>query len=549
VAIPGAISCTGYTTADTTSADNGTLYNVVVYSPGGVVFGSGAVLTVTPAPAVPVITQDLVDVTAPEGGTATFSVVASANGPLFHYWTRIGAPTTPLGGSTFDIGPLQASDDGATVRVIVCNGPIADNRCTTSRDARLTVTAITLNAALLAGTPGTSGSADGTGAAARFNTANYVTANPTTGTIYIGDFGNSTIRTVTPGGVVSTLAGTPGSFAFADGTGSAARFNGNGGLALDAAGNLFVADWDNFLVRRVTAAGVVTTLAGSPGSAGSTDGTGAAARFVNPNGLAIDTAGNVYVADWGNATIRRITPAGVVTTLAGTPGSPGSADGTGAAARFSLPTGVAVDSAGNVYVADQGNNTIRRITPAGVVTTLAGSAGWHRQRRPLHIAVGIEHQPHGRSVRDCRRQWRDGAQDHCGGRGHHRGRRGRPGQCRRAGSQPALAQRPRGARYLEQPPVGDGGQRTARYHRAVAERCRRAPSTFRSQRCTTLCAPVEVLERVNNVPQPVDRVCAIAGGGEQLAMIRAINSAGNTTNCNAGSAKTVWFVGSLLGQG
>ena len=375
VAILEAISCNGYTTADTTSADNGAIYNVVVYSPGGVAIGNGAVLTVSAGAAVPVITQDVADVTAPEGGTATFSVVASANGPLFHYWTRIGAPTTPLGGSTFDIGPLQASDNGATVRVIVCNGPIANNRCTTSRDARLTVTAITLNAALLAGTPGTSGSADGTGAAARFNTANYVTANPTTGTIYIGDFGNSTIRTVTPGGVVSTLAGTPGSFAFADGTGSAARFNGNGGLALDAAGNLFVADWDNFLVRRVTAAGVVTTLAGSPGSAGSTDGTGAAARFVNPNGLAIDTAGNVYVADWGNATIRRITPAGVVTTLAGTPGSPGSADGTGAAARFSLPTGVAVDSAGNVYVADQGNNTIRRITPAGVVTTLAGLAG------------------------------------------------------------------------------------------------------------------------------------------------------------------------------
>jgi len=375
VAIQGAISCTGYTTPDTASADNGALYNVVVYSPGGVAIGNGAVLTVSAGAAVPVITQDVADVTAPEGGTATFSVVASANGPLFHYWTRIGAPTTPLGGSTFDIGPLQASDNGATVRVIVCNGPIANNRCTTSRDARLTVTAITLNAALLAGTPGTSGSADGTGTAARFNTANYVTANPTTGTIYIGDFGNSTIRTVTPGGVVSTLAGAPGSFAFADGTGSAARFNGNGGLALDAAGNLFVADWDNFLVRRVTAAGVVTTLAGSPGSAGSTDGTGAAARFVNPNGLAIDTAGNVYAADWGNATIRRITPAGVVTTLAGTPGSPGSADGTGAAARFSQPTGVAVDSAGNVYVADQGNNTIRRITQAGVVTTLAGLAG------------------------------------------------------------------------------------------------------------------------------------------------------------------------------
>ena len=324
--------------------------------------------------AAPAITTQPAGTAVTQGQAATFTVAATGAG-ITYQWRRAGADVAGASAASYTTAATVIGDNGAVFSVRLCSGPQSGTACVVSSDATLTVTPITLNAAQLAGTPGTSGSADGTGAAARFNTANYVTANPTTGTIYIGDFGNSTIRTVTPGGVVSTLAGTPGSFAFADGTGSAARFNGNGGLALDAAGNLFVADWDNFLVRRVTAAGVVTTLAGSPGSAGSADGTGAAARFVNPNGLAIDTAGNVYVADWGNATIRRITPAGVVTTLAGTPGSPGSADGTGAAARFSQPTGVAVDSAGNVYVADQGNNIIRRITPAGVVTTLAGSAG------------------------------------------------------------------------------------------------------------------------------------------------------------------------------
>src|SRR6185369_9507778 len=103
------------------------------------------------------------------------------------------------------------------------------------------------------------------------------------------------------------------------------------------------------------------TLAGTAGMFGSADGTGAAARFSNPSGVAVDSAGNVYVADAGNSTIRQVTAAGVVTTLAGTAGMFGSADGTGAAARFSDPTGVAVDSAGNVYVADQSNHTIRQV--------------------------------------------------------------------------------------------------------------------------------------------------------------------------------------------
>jgi hypothetical protein len=119
---------------------------------------------------------------------------------------------------------------------------------------------------------------------------------------------------------------------------------------------------------------VVTTLAGTAGATGSADGTGAAARFYDPQGIAVDSAGTVYVADTGNSTIRKITAGGVVTTLAGTAGATGSADGTGAATRFYFPQGVAVDSADNLYVADTSNSTIRKITPTGVVTTVVGSA-------------------------------------------------------------------------------------------------------------------------------------------------------------------------------
>ena len=226
----------------------------------------------------------------------------------------------------------------------------------------------------LAGTAGSSGSADGTGAAARFTNPTGVAVDAA-GTLYVADQSNNTIRRITQAGVVTTLAGTAGSSGSADGTGAAARFNYPTGVAVDAAGTLYVADFFNYTIRRITQAGVVTTLAGTAGSPGSANGTGAAARFNYPNGVAVDAAGTVYVADQGNNTIRRITQAGVVTTLAGLAGSPGSANGTGAAARFNAPSGVAVDAAGTLYVADQGNHTIRRISAAGVVTTLAGSAG------------------------------------------------------------------------------------------------------------------------------------------------------------------------------
>src|SRR6266567_291130 len=159
-----------------------------------------------------------------------------------------------------------------------------------------------------------------------------------------------------------------------NGTGSQAIFNYPGSTAVDGAGNVYVADTYNYTVRKITPAGVVTTLAGLADNDGSTDGTGSDARFSYLFGIAVDNAGNVYVTDSSN-TIRKITSAGVVTTLAGTPGVYGSADGTGSAAQFWQPWGIAVDSAGNLYVADQGNSTIRKITPAGVVTTLAGTAG------------------------------------------------------------------------------------------------------------------------------------------------------------------------------
>ena len=193
--------------------------------------------------------------------------------------------------------------------------------------------------------------------------------------LYVADRNNHTIRKITSGGVVSTLAGSAGATGSAAGTGSAARFNYPEGVAVDSASNLYVADSYNHTIRKITSDGVVSTLAGSAGNAGSADGTGSAARFNGPSGVAVDSAGNLYVGDYGNHTIRKITSSGVVSTLAGLAGARGSADGTGSAARFNSPNGVTLDSAGNVYVADNQNSTIRKITSGGVVTTLAGSAG------------------------------------------------------------------------------------------------------------------------------------------------------------------------------
>jgi sugar lactone lactonase YvrE len=229
----------------------------------------------------------------------------------------------------------------------------------------------------LAGSPGQFGSTDGTGANARFNDPTGLAVD-LAGNVYVADAGNDTIRKIAPGGVVTTFAGTAGAPGSADGTGANARFNFPVSVAVDSAGNLYVADEGNSTIRKITPDGTVSTLAGTAGVTGSADGTGAAAQFTHPAGVAVDLAGNVYVADTFNAEIREITLAGVVTTIAGTAGMAGSANGTGSAAQFSLPGGIAVDNQGNIYVAEgldmgNGNDDVREITPAGVVTTLAGS--------------------------------------------------------------------------------------------------------------------------------------------------------------------------------
>ena len=218
------------------------------------------------------------------------------------------------------------------------------------------------------------GSADGMGTAAQFDNPYGVSAD-TAGNVFVADAGNHTIRKMTPAGVVTTLAGLAGSSGTSDGTGNTARFNGPFGVAVDSAGNVFVADANNRTIRKVTSAGVVTTLAGLAGTVGSTDGTGTAARFYNPSGIALDSAGNLFVSDSYNHTIRKVTPAGAVTTLAGLAGNIGSLDGVGSGARFNYPRGLAVDTVGNVFVADRDNHTIRKVTPAGVVTTVGGLGG------------------------------------------------------------------------------------------------------------------------------------------------------------------------------
>jgi len=228
--------------------------------------------------------------------------------------------------------------------------------------------------ATLAGLAGSTGVNNGTGSAARFNTPTGIAVD-TNGTVYVADTYNQTIRKITPAASVSTFAGSASVSGTNNGTGTAARFNYPFALVVGTNSTVYVADTYNHTVRKITPAGAVTTLAGSPTLFGTNDGVGSAARFYYPQGIAADNLGNVYVADTGNQIIRKVTPAGAVTTLAGAGGSSGFADGTGSAARFHSPFGVAVDGAGNVYVVDKNNSLIRKITPAGVVTTLAGEPG------------------------------------------------------------------------------------------------------------------------------------------------------------------------------
>lgn len=277
-------------------------------------------------------------------------------------------------GSDDGAGPAARFFDLEGVTVDAAgNAYVADYVNSTIR--KITPAGVVTTVAGLAWNPG---SIDGPGAAARFKNPTGVAVDAA-GNLYVADFGNDTIRKITPGGVVSTVAGSADLYGegSSDGVGTAARFYQPAGVAVDTTGHVYVADFSNHTIRKITPAGMVTTLAGLAGNGGCVDGTGSAARFAFPNSVAVDTQGNVYVADTRSHAIRKITPSGVVTTLAGLAATPGSADGTGSAARFAYPFGVAVDAQDNVYVAEAENSTIRKITAEGVVTTLAGSPGNH----------------------------------------------------------------------------------------------------------------------------------------------------------------------------
>ena len=292
----------------------------------------------------------------------------TVNGPAFTYLVP-GATLTVAGGATAGFADgtgtaaLFGNPSGIT-KDASGNLYIADRN--NNRIRKITPDGVVTT---FAGSGSGGAIVNGTGTAAGFYTPYGITSDAA-GNLYVGEYSNQAVRKISPAAVVTTLAGN-GTAGNQNGTGTAATFNQPVGLAVDASGNVFIADYINHLIRKITPAGVVTTFAGS-GIAALTDGTGTAAAFNGPIALAFDAGGNLIVADYLNHAVRKITPAGVVTTIAGN-GTAGYADATGAAARFNRPAGLAVDASNNIFICDAQNHRIRKITSAGVVTTLAGS--------------------------------------------------------------------------------------------------------------------------------------------------------------------------------
>ena len=356
------------------------------------IIGLGSSLTLAQ---VPVIVQQPLDQLTAVGYTTTFTVGITNPAPFPKVQWQNDQGPIPGATNSFNLTYTTYNDQFTNV-VHVATYSITNTQFATPGNYQVTLSntngnTISSNATLRVIPPYTfitiagvataaSGTNDGIGSSARFSSPRHV-ALDAQGNLFVTDFGNDTVRKVTPAGIVSTFAGTPDVAGTNDGGPGVALFNWPHGIALDKTGNIFVTDLNtNYnlyggTIRKITPEGFVTTIAGMPGIMGTNDGVGSHALFSAPWGIAMDSAGNIFVSD--RTTIRKLTTTDgtnwLVTTIAGLPGVIGSADGTNGAARFNYPDGMAIDSAGRIFIADEFNCLIREIWPTGtnwVVTTI-----------------------------------------------------------------------------------------------------------------------------------------------------------------------------------
>ena len=332
------------------------------------------------APVVKLVSTDSISATITwTGGTSVvptvYSYTINGGAPVVLPPTVTGPPLTipmPSGGATFNVSLIASNDAGSTPSVVEGQG--GGGPPEGRGGGTLTVTTappMTTSTYTFVGTRGNAGSENGVGTVARLNTPCGVTVDGS-GNAYIADTNNHCIRMVTPYGLTTTFAGTPTVAGYVDNTLATAQFRNPRDIATDTAGNMYVADTGNNVIRKISPLGVVTTFAGNT-SAGFLDAMGPAADFNTPSSLACDPSGNIFVTDTNNHCIRKITPAGLVTTFAGTNNSALS-NGPARVARFNSPAGIVYDAfSRRLYVADTNNHCIRAVTLNGVVTTIAGN--------------------------------------------------------------------------------------------------------------------------------------------------------------------------------